>query len=257
MKGETAQSINQHLLRQTGVDFSRYRSEQLLESIGNAATFPVYFVRSLTRPVLLLMVLTGLAALMSDSGLYSGFLVFPGLPMAIVNGVLLGLVLFVHRIRNDMTRVFAISSELCLQALRDIATARGRLAGNASGFPGLGEIFHGINVVVILPALIQVLESRVPLLGGLAARLTRRFFSAADRRLSGAIEVDEVNAANSPAQVADWLNTAERAIKAVNDNIARVVKTVSRVVSFPFAVLFALAFTLSAAILYAAHATFA
>ena len=261
MKAENAQGINQHLLRQTGIDFSRYRNDELLESIGNAATFPVFFVRSLSRPVGLLMGLTVLAALWSDSGLFSGFLVFPGLLFALINGILLGLVLFVRRIRNDMTRVFAISSELCLQALRDIGTARRKLAVDGAAFPSLGEIFHGMNMVVILPALMEVMERRIPFLGGLAARLARRFFSIIDRRLSIAIEkspgsVKESDAGKSKAEWATWLHTAEGVIHAVNDSMGKVVNAVSRVVSFPFVALFGLAFAVSAAILYAAHATF-
>jgi hypothetical protein len=258
MKSANIEKINRHLLQQTGVDFSRYQNEELAETIANAISFPLFFARSISRPVSVLIVLDLLAILLSNSGYFKSFLVFPGLVLAIINGVLLGLVLFVYRIRNDMTRVFSISSDLCVQVLRDISVAKAKLANRPDGLPGMSEIFHGVNTVVILPMLIRVLERKVPFLGGLAARVTERFFRVVDKRLTASFQASGRVAptSQSPAsmeQIASWLQTTERMANAVKENIAKVVLAVSRVVAFPFITLFSVSFVISASILYMAY----
>ncbi len=255
MKPAAIQKLNEQLLEKTGVDFSRYRNDELSDTLANAISFPLFFVRSLTRPVGLLLILTALAAWFAESGYFKSFLVFPGLLLAIVNGVLLGLVLFIRRIRDDMTRIFTISSDLCVQALRDISTARRKLSGKPGGFPGLAEIFHGMNAVVILPMVVQILRRKIPFAGGLAASVTERFFNVFDRRMSASFEQPE-RVLQTPGdqaeaeQVAGWLQSAERVIHSARENISKVVRAVSRVVSFPFITVFALVFVLSAALLY-------
>ncbi len=257
MKAANIESINQQLLQQTGIDFSRYRNQQLAETLADAISFPVFFARSISRPVAVLVVLTLVATMFSESGYFQTFLVFPGLLLAVVNGLLLGLVLFIRRIRNDMTRVFSISSDLCVQVLRDIKSARTRLTGRPGGFPSLGEIFHGVNAVVILPMLIQVLRRKVPFLGSLAAGLTERFFKLADKRLAASIQAPAATTGTqqtaSPEQLSEWFQTAERLVNAAKAGIAKVVNTVSRVVAFPFITVFVLVLAVSAGLTYGAY----
>jgi hypothetical protein len=259
MKPESIQKINQSLLQQTSIDFSRYRNQELLETIANAATFPLFFARSISRPIVLLIILTLLAVWISDSAYFKSFLVFPGLVLAVINGILLGLVIFIRRIRNDMTSVFAISSDLCVQVLKDISAARMKLSGDSAGFPSLREIFHGVNAVVVLPMLIQTLEQKIPFLGGLAARVTERFFNIVDRRLTASIKT--AIAGESPPvpqataeQMSNWLQSAERLVNTAKENISTVVRVVSRVVAFPFVAVLTIVFLLSAAIVYSAYA---
>jgi hypothetical protein len=115
-----------------------------------------------------------------------------------------------------------------------------------------------VNTVVILPMLIRVLERKVPFLGGLAARVTERFFRVVDKRLTASFQASGRVAptSQSPAsmeQIASWLQTTERMANAVKENIAKVVLAVSRVVAFPFITLFSVSFVISASILYMAY----
>jgi len=259
MKQEQIQSINDELLRKTGVDFSNYRNQELTDTIANALTFPLYFARSVARPVGLFLLATIIAIAWVDSGFFKTFLGFPGLVLAIVNGVLLGLVIFVHRIRNDMEKVFAISAQISLQAVRDIGTAREKIKEGSTDFPSLLEIFQGVNAIVILPIIIKTLDRKIPLFGGLAARLTERFFGVIDARLVAAIransdEGQQQTAPVSPQDLADWLQTAERIVGYAKSILSQVISKVGKVVAFPFLLVFSFVFLLSAVILYGGYA---
>lgn len=259
MKAARIQVINDEMLRRTGVDLSRYRNEELTETVANALTFPLFFARSISRPAGAFLLGVIVAMFLVESGYFRAFLVLPGMPLAIVNGVLLGLVLFVRRIRDDMDRVFAISADLSVQVMEDIGTARGRIGGGDSGFPSLLETFQGVNAVILLPIVIRTLERRVPLLGGLAAKITERFFALVDTRLVAALEKHGVGGTatappTSPEAVSAWLQSAQRAIETGRGLLSQVIDKVARVVAFPFVTLFVIAFGLSAAMLYGAYA---
>ena len=194
-----------------------------------------------------------------DSGFLKTFLGFPGLVLAIVNGVLLGLVIFVRRIRNDMDKVFAISADISLQVVRDIGGARAKIRDGSAGFPSLLEIFQGVNAIIILPIIIRTLDRKIPIFGGLAARVTERFFSVVDTRLVSAIrdksdEGQQHTVPVSPQDMVNWLQTAERIVDYAKSILSQVISKVGKVVAFPFVMVFSVVFLLSAAILYGGYA---
>jgi hypothetical protein len=64
MRAERIKQVNDELLRRTGVDFSRYRNQELVDAVANAVTFPLFFARSVSRSVgaFLLAVCVGIVA---------------------------------------------------------------------------------------------------------------------------------------------------------------------------------------------------
>jgi len=257
MKQEQIQKINDELLRKTGVDFSRYRNQELMDTVANAVTFPIYFARSISRPVGLFLLAAFIAIIIVDNGWFKTFLGFPGLVLAVINGFLLGLVLFVRRIRNDMDKVFTISADLSLQVVRDIAAARTNLKTGSMEIPSLLEIFQGVNAIIVLPTLIRVLDRKVPLFGGFAARVTRRFFGVVDSRLTSAIRARGIQQSTaapvSPEEVSAWLDSADRLVTTGKGMISKIVDKVAIVVAFPFLAVFTVIFLVSAAILYGGY----
>lgn len=255
MSESGVERIRADLHQRTGVDFSRYNNPELSDAIGNAVTFPLFLGRSLLRPVGALLLVVLLAFIITDSAVFKTFLVFPGIALAMVNGVLLGLVIFIRRIGGDLKKVFEISTDLSVQALKDMGLARTQL-GQKGNFPGTLEIFQGINAIVILPVVIRTLEKKIPFLGGIAGGLTRRLFSRADARIAKRISKVAPGAPESvepePAKVAAWLDGAEKAVKSVQGYIATAVDAVTRVVAFPFTAVFILAALISTALLYGA-----
>lgn len=247
--------LNADLLERTGIDFSRYRDPDLSEAIGNAMTFPLYLGRSLSGPVGWLLLLLLVAFLVTEGAFLKTLLFFPGILLTIVIGVLFGLVLFVGRVRTDMKKVFEISSNLCVQALKDISAARNRMQGGGS-FPGVLEIFQGINAIVILPTVIETLKSRVPFAGRLGAWVTGRFFTVVDNRLAASIakRAPEPPSTDQPREpeFSGWLDETENAVRAVQSTIARVVDAVGRVVAMPFLVALVVVALVSLGLFYGA-----
>jgi len=255
MDETSAARINADLKTRTGIDFSRYRNPELSEAVANAVTFPLYLGRSLSRPVGALLLLALLAFVLSDSAFFRTLLAFPGILLVIANGVLLGLVLFVRRIGSDLKTVFDISTDLCVQALRDIGTARSHAAARG-GFPGALEIFQGLNAIVILPIVIETLDRKVPYLGGFVGKLTGRLFSMADARIAariaGAAPPGVARDRAGPVETAQLLDAAERAVESVQGFIGKAVDAVARVVALPFLAVLVILALISAALLYGA-----
>lgn len=256
MDKERIKRINDDLKRKTGVDFSAYRNEELTETVSNALTFPLYFGRCLSRPVLLFLGLNLLGIFLVDSAFMKTFLGFPGFPLALVNGLLLGLVLFVRRVRADMDKVFRLSADLSLKAVKDIAGARARVQAGQE-FPSLLEIFQGMNAVVVLPVVTRVVEKKVPFLGGIASRITGVFFRRVDQRLADRARrnnaaVDEHARPMTTEQVAGWLSNAEAIVENGKMLISQVVDKVGKVAAFPFMTVFSVVFFLTLALYYGA-----
>ncbi len=258
MKAERIKQINDELLRRTGVDFSRYRNQELVDTVANAVTFPLFFARSVSRSVGAFLLAVCAVIIIVESNYFETFLAFVGFPLALVNGILLGLVLFVRRIRNDMVRVFEISGQLTLQVMNDIGAARNKLGGQGSSFPSLLEIFQGVNAIVVLPVVTGILHRRLPLVGGLAARIIERFFGLVDARLVAPIEARNEGeviapAPASPAEVSEWLQSAARLIESGRGLLSGIIDTVAKIVAFPFQTLFAIVFAISSVILLLAY----
>ena len=205
------------------------------------------------------MLLTTIIAIaFVGSGFFKTFLVFPGLVLAILNGILLGLVIFIRRIRNDMDTVFNISADISLQVMRDIAVARSNLKAGVAEFPSLLEIFQGVNAIIILPAVVRILDRKIPVFGGLATRITEKFFSIADSRLASAVKAKSVEGTSataplSPQDVSAWLQSAERMVEFGKNILSQVIDKVALVVAFPFLAVFTIVAVASAAILYGGY----
>ena len=258
MNKEKIQKVNRELLQKTGIDFSRYKSQELTDTIANAVTFPMFFAKAIRRPIGILLLLIFVAIVVADNTFQKLFLIFPGLVLAVINGFLIGLVIFIRRIRNDMSKVFMISSELTLQAVKDISTAKSKLKDSAANFPNLFEIFKGINTVVILPMVLQTLEGKIPIVGRLLARITERFFGLVEAMLLIGVknrveQVQELISHETPEQITEWIQRVEQIVEIAKTRTIQVVNKASLVIAFPLMTVSTVVFLASAAILYAAY----
>jgi len=157
-----------------------------------------------------------------------------------------------------MDKVFSISADLSLQVVKDVAAARANLASGAAEFPSLLEIFQGVNAIIILPAVIRIIDRKIPLFGGLASRITEKFFGIVDSRLASA--VTQKGAEGKPSaerlsadNVSEWLQSAERMVDFGKGILSQVVDKVGMVVAFPFLTVFIIVALISSAILYGGY----
>ncbi|MFC1720606.1 hypothetical protein ACFL00_05705, partial [Pseudomonadota bacterium] len=117
---------------------------------------------------------------------------------------------------------------------------------------------QGVNAIIVLPVVTGILGRRLPLIGGLAARIVERFFGLVDSRLVAAIRARDTAeitapAPASPAEVSEWLKSAARLIESGRGLLTGITDKVAKVVAFPFQTLFAIVFSISAAILLMAY----
>ena len=98
-----------------------------------------------------------------------------------------------------------------------------------------------------------ILRRRLPLLGGLAARIIEKFFGLVDTRLVAAIEArnkgEIITGPGFSAEVSEWPQSAARLIESGRGLLSGIISKVAKVVALPFLTLFAVVFSISAAIL--------
>ena len=95
--------------------------------------------------------------------------------------------------------------------------------------------------------------------GGLAGRITEKFFSVVDSRMASAIESKNLEGNSSaqplsPREISRWLGAAEKMIEFGKGILSQIVGKVAVVVAFPFLAVFTVVLVVSAAILYGGYA---
>ncbi len=155
----------------TGIDFARYRDPALVAKLGNMLTIQFYALKAVAIPILiLLLIFGGLAAysVMTSKVLAGIAIGVIGIVPSIGLGILIGMVLLMSTIKNDVQSIFALSLDTVCTILRDITTGIQNKANSAtdlqSNLPKPSDLLQGVTFGVILPSLQQIIVSKFKLL---------------------------------------------------------------------------------------------
>lgn len=155
----------------TGIDFARYRDPALVEKLGNMLTIQFYALKAVAIPILvLLLIFGGLAAYsVMTSKVIAGIAIGTiGIVPSIGLGILIGMVLLMSTIKNDVQGIFSLSLDTVCTILRDITTGIQNKANTAtdlqSNVPKPSDLLQGVTFGVILPSLQQIIVSKFKLL---------------------------------------------------------------------------------------------
>lgn len=160
--------ISAEVTRKTGIDFEKYRSPEVIETllettslITNPFSMLSTFVLSLLKVFAVLSLILTAWCYASGAPVYVVMLVFivgyVGFPLI---GFSYGITDVMKKIVGDMVDTVHLALDQSKAAITDLAGlgARGKM-------PPVADLFKGILLVVLLPAIIQIINDRVGLFG--------------------------------------------------------------------------------------------
>ncbi|MFP4475319.1 MAG: hypothetical protein ACLFOY_07140 [Desulfatibacillaceae bacterium] len=152
---------SEEIEKRTGVDFSRYRTAEMAESLADAAlaAHPLWLVPVFLKWILLVFVVAnGVAVgavLASDPGGVTIFLLFAAANAAVpFVGVPFAVIRVLDRILGGLVDALYLSLDVARNVVHDLA-ARGGLFR-----VGVADVVQGVVIVVVIPSLNRALRRR-------------------------------------------------------------------------------------------------
>ena len=223
-----AEIIAKDFITKTGVDLRDYQRPEIVELIGDLVTFPLYAGKSLIIPLGIYLLITSILAFLV-TGYISNIVAIIFIPLfSVANALTTAAILFLFRLRNDITEAIKAGMDLSKEVTRDVRNVYVLKENNAFGFPSFAEIFRGVMHVVIVPITIAVLKKKIPIIGGLFSGLVRKLANLTTRKTikSLAEEHPEILDVDPPEDVkeARWIERSKK-IEKVADSTGRIVST--------------------------------
>lgn len=221
-----ASRVRADLQARTGIDFSQYVDDELVDSItGWSGLLGVVKELGVSLGIGLLVVAAALViALVSQPGsdASAGLVIGGG-----VTGVGAAALTFALRLRRriptEASKVFEVASAAAERVGRDVAS--GRLAISAE------DAARGVTLVAAIPALTRAARRRFPLVGTLAAPVVGAVLSRALVRVWPSGQgTAPLSGLDRPAR------RVQRTVQAIGESILPSVKTVIRWATLPLAV---------------------
>jgi len=150
---------------------------------------------------------------------------------AIPLAVLVGLILLLRRIGEDVTTLFHVALDTTLLAYEDAQKLRDQ-AKEAGRKASLYQVFQGVTYFVILPTVHKVLARKLPLFGWLLAHIIDRVFSSLLKIRQKDFEAieNEIGEEDTPEEAMGKVNSRIGKLKESSGNT---IKVAMRVLSYP------------------------
>lgn len=220
--------IAKDFITKTGVDLRDYQRPEIVELIGDLVTFPLYAGKSLIIPLFIYLLITGVLAFVV-TGYFSTILAIVFIPIfSVANALTTAAILFLFRLRNDITEAIKAGMDLSKEVTRDVRNVYVLKEHDALGFPSFAEIFRGVMHVVIVPITISVLKKKIPIIGGLFSGLVRKLANLTTSKTikNLAEEHPEILDVDPPEDVeeATWIERSKK-IENIADSTGKVIST--------------------------------
>ncbi len=247
-----ARKLDKVIQEELGIDIKKYRDEEVEETVGDLLNFIGYAINAIKIPLVIGLILFVLGFFVLDlvhvENLIYG--IFGGILM-LITAVLIGVLLVIWGIKNDVLEVIDYSLNLTNNIQRDAQTVQSQISGKDK--ERKYELFYkGVLHLVTIPIVSETISDKIPFVGGVFGRLVRRVLAAAtDNKLIFNLllksNIFESGGSESKA-MQGFVSTTNR-LRDVVEGIDRAVSKVLRVVQFPFVtILFVVGLILAALI---------
>ena len=184
-----ADALNERIHRELGVDISSYRNEEVNATLADLLVFPLYAFNWVIRPVGLLLLLY-LAGFFLIDLVHVQYLIYAlvGLVLAVLTGLLLGLLYLTVRLGQDINAIMHYSTDILKRVVKDVDQLNeGTNATNRK--ETLTLLFAGVLHIITIPVTASILSNKIPFIGGLLSGLCTRVL----RRMANIFSWPEVN----------------------------------------------------------------
>lgn len=259
MRKKTLDTLVKKIQNETGIDFKAYDSGELFEKISDLVTFPVYAVRTLLMPIIIILIFLIIAIIWSfaikGAVAFGIVLILLGLPLSVANGVLIGQVLLIRKTSEDVNRILFLSLELSEQIITDIGKLQSKINDKNFKLPKVTDIIQGAIYAVIVPNVLQVVKEKIPIVGRFVSAVISTIMYAAITRLKDKEEevrketgIDE-KFEKTVDVIDDYMDKSIVQINRFQEKIDNVIERTIRIATFPFKTISAIVLIFSAIVL--------
>ncbi len=170
------EEIRLEIEHQLGIDLSRYRDEEVAESILDLLLFPKYILKWIFIPLLASFFVFILGFFIIDL-VHIEFLIYGilGLSLFMIVGVLLGVLFLARQLRQDLAVITDYSFSVLSNSISD---ASGLLGKSKDKKAVLGLLFKGVVFVLTIPMVGSAIDKKIRFGGGIVKRLMNKSLSA-------------------------------------------------------------------------------
>ncbi len=167
-------ALDQKIKTELGVDISKYRDEDTVETLSSLITFPIYALSWTIRPVIIAFLLFLLGFWQIDL-VHIQYVMYGtvGLVLFLLCGLFAGLLYLTYRFRSDLNKLATYS----LTVLKGIVSDLDQIntsTNNANRSEVLKLLFLGITHIITIPVTSSIIGNKVPFVGGIVSGIVRR-----------------------------------------------------------------------------------
>lgn len=258
MKQEAIVILRKTLETKLGIDFEKYQSDEAMETLGELLLFPVYALKTIVSPILLiaLFLFLGIGVSFYYSREFFAFLLLISLiPFSLMNGIPLGISLFLQKTSDDVVSLLIFTLDQTRQVLSDIQDLQSRHNTKQLELPKISEVMTGCIYILVLPKATAIIRKKVPLVGRLVSYCIHKIFDllldklveSVDKTTEEveAIETREGEEENSSLTLSAYCEKGIQSLEAAKNFIETLVSAVIKVIAFPFRGIFIVTATFS------------
>lgn len=258
MKIKTESDLNQldeAIQNELGIDIKKYRSKEIEENISELLSFLTYAIRAIQTPIFIAFLLFVAGFFLLDL-VHIEKLIYAvvGIGLFLTIGAVVGVLLLIWGIKNDVLEVINYSLNLTKTIQNDVGAVKTQMTDGEKERK-YQLFFKGVLHLVTIPIVTKIVAEKVPFVGGIFQGLIRKVLTAvADNSLvfKLLLHSDILESGSTTAAIKDYENDA----KAVHSFVATIDKAVSkvlRVVQFPLFIVLVVQVFILLVFLYLIH----
>jgi hypothetical protein len=179
-------ALDQKIKAELGVDVSKYRNAETVETLSSLLVFPIYVLNWTVRPVIIafLLYIAGyfVLDLVHIQYLIYGFL---GLVFFLITGLFAGLFYLTIRFKSDIQTLMTYSMDVMKGIVEDVVNT----TTDASNRPEvLKLLFLGVMHIITIPVVGDVLGNKIPFVSGIVSGLIKKVLT----KLSNIFRFDQI-----------------------------------------------------------------
>lgn len=239
-----ARKLDKLIQKELGIDIKKYRDEEVEETVSDLLNFVGYAINAVKIPLFIGLVLFVAGFFFLDlvhiENLIYG--VFGGILM-LITAVLIGGLLIIWGIKNDVLEVIDYSLNLTKNIQQDTQAVQSQISGEDK--ERKYELFYkGVLHLVTIPIVSETISDKIPFVGGFFGRLIRRILATVtDNKLifKLLLKSNIFESGGTESKAIKGVSNAASGLREIVEGIDRAVSKVLRVVQFPFVLMLSIA----------------
>ena len=230
------EALDLKIQNELGIDVKKYGNKEAVEKFVDLLIFPKFIIKWGTRPLLLALLCFFAGYFLFDLVNIEVFIYsLIGFALFLLVGVLASVMFVLWKINKDVLNVAQYSLEIMKSSLGDLKQVNHQI-NEENKKDVLSLLFKGIIHIVTIPLMSVVIAQKIPLLGGLVARLIKKMLTILTNviKFEDQLTNEEVDSKDTKSA---RLLAYEKMVTAASKNLDQFVNITFRVLKLPIRML--------------------